>query len=125
MYGNSNEGGEVAPISEANKELMQRGSNKVMTFFRQEKKAGKTYTPEQKTEVIESIAGLSQSRCERALLELAPESIPAEKVRPLTATKTELKIVVDEGTLTVLNRLKELLSNQMPHATYADLLDYL
>jgi len=106
-------------------ELSVTNAAKVNSFFRQEKRAGKTYTSEQKKEVIESVVGLSQSKCERVLLALAPEAIPAEKIRPLTDTKTELKIVVDESTLALLNRLKELLSNQMPDATYADLLEYM
>ncbi len=106
-------------------ELSLVNAAKVNSFFRQEKKAGHIYTPEQKAEVIESVLDLSQSKCERALLARAPESIPAEKIRPLTETKTEVKIVVNQETMAILKRLKDLLSNRMPNATYADLLDYL
>ncbi len=116
---------EVAREKIESGELSLVNAAKVNRFFRQEKKAGKVYTPEKKAEVIENVAGLSQSQCERALLSLAPESIPAEKVRPLTDTKTELKIVVDENTMGLLNRVKELLSNQMPGASFADVLDYM
>ena len=98
---------------------------KVNSFLRQEQKAGKTYTPVQKAEVIESVVGLTQSQCERSLLARSPEMIPSEKVRPLTETKTELKIVVDAKTMTTLNRLKELLSHKMPGASYGQLLEFL
>ena len=98
---------------------------KVNSFFRQERKAGHVYTPEEKAQVIESVLGLSQSKCERTLLSLAPEALLVEKIRPLTETKTEIKMIVDEKTMAVLERLKELLSTKMPHATYAELLDYL
>ncbi len=106
-------------------ELSITNAAKVNSFLRNEKKAGHSYTSKEKTEVIESVLGLSQSKCERVLLELSPEAIPAEKVRPLTETKTELKIIVDEKTMAVLGRLKELLSHKIPGATYAELLDYL
>lgn len=106
-------------------ELSIPNAAKVNSFFRQERKAGHSYTSQEKTEVIESVLGLSQSKCERALLARAPESIPSEKIRPLTETKTELKLVVDEKTLAILQRLKELLSHKMPNATYAELLEYL
>src|SRR5262249_48776933 len=80
-------------------ELSIVNAAKVSSFLRQENKAGNTYTPEQRREVIESVCGLSQSRCDLALLARAPETVPAEKVRPLTETKTELKIVVDQKTM--------------------------
>ena len=106
-------------------ELTILNAAKVNSFLRQEQKAGKPYTPETKKEVIVSVLGLSQSKCEMALLARSPDVIPTEKVRPLTETKTEIKIVVDEETMAVLGRLKELLSHKMPDATYAQLLDYL
>jgi hypothetical protein len=106
-------------------ELSIVNASKVSSFLRQESKAGHTFTPEEKKEVIESVLGLSQSKCELALLARSPETIPNEKVRPLTETKTELKIVVDEKTMGVLERLKELLSYKMPNPTYGDLFDYL
>ena len=106
-------------------ELSIPNAAKVNRFLRQERKAGKSYTPEEKEEVINSVLGLTQSKCERVLLERSPETIPAEKVRPLTDTKTELKIVLDEKTMTLLERLKDLLSHKLPGATYAQLLDYL
>ena len=53
-------------------------------FFQAEKREGKPYTPEARMKTIESMEGLSKKQCERQLLSLAPESIPKEKIRPLT-----------------------------------------
>jgi hypothetical protein len=116
---------EIAKDKVERGELSITNAAKVNTFFRQEQKTGHVLTFEQKTEVIQSVAGLSQSQCERVLLSLAPGAIPVEKVRAVTDTMTEIKMVVDQGTLEVLERLRELVSHKMPNATYAELLDYL
>jgi 5-methylcytosine-specific restriction endonuclease McrA len=106
-------------------ELTVPNAAKVNSFLRQEQKTGKPYTPEAKKEVIESVLGLSQSKCELALLARSPNAIPSEKVRQLTETQTEIRMVVDHQTMALLGRLKELLSHKMPDAAYADLLNYL
>jgi hypothetical protein len=106
-------------------ELTVPNAAKVNSFLRQEQKTGKPYDSEAKKEVIESVLGLSQSKCELALLARSPDAIPTEKVRQLTETQTEIRMVVDNKTMELLGRLKELLSHKMPDATYADLLDYL
>jgi hypothetical protein len=106
-------------------ELTIPNAAKVNSFLRQERKAGKPYDSEAKKEVIESVLGLSQSKCELALLARSPDAIPTEKVRQLTETQTEIRMVVDNQTMTLLNRLKELLSHKMPDAEYGELLNYL
>jgi 5-methylcytosine-specific restriction endonuclease McrA len=106
-------------------ELTIPNAAKVNSFLRQEQKAGKPYDSEAKKEVIESVLNLSQSKCELALLARSPNAIPTEKIRQLTETQTEIRMVVDNKTMTLLGRLKELLSHKMPGAAYADLLDYL
>src|SRR5205823_5288283 len=116
---------EVAKEKIESGELTLVNAAKVNTFFRRGQKAGRALTAKQKAEVVQSVAGLSQNQCERVLLSLAPEVIPEEKVRPLTSAITEIKILVDQEILGVLNRLRELLSHKMPNATYADLLGYL
>jgi hypothetical protein len=106
-------------------ELTVVNAAKVKSFFRREDRAGNTYSPEKREEVVQSVCGVSQAKCEAVLLALNPEAVPDEKVRRLTETKTELKMIVDEETMEILKRLKELLSNQMPNASYGDLLDFL
>ena len=95
------------------------------SFFQAEKREGKPHTPEARKKIIESMEGLSKKQCERLLLTLAPESTPKEKERPITSSKTELKLIVDEALLKKLLRLKELLAHQLPQATYSELLEYL
>jgi hypothetical protein len=106
-------------------ELTVVNAAKVKSFFRREDRTGNTYSPEKRDEVVQSVCGLSQAKCETVLLALNPQAVPEEKVRRLTETKTEIKMVVNQETMENLKRLKELLSNQMPNANYADLLDFL
>lgn len=110
------------------KEALEEGRLKLSTaaqmqsFFQQEKKNGKVYTRHEKLDLLQEVQCLSTRECEKKLFALSPESIPQEKVRPVSEFQTELRVVLDQETLDKLQKLKEL---QFPDATYAELIRYL
>lgn len=79
----------------------------------------------EKRVLIEEVKGKSKRECEKILAREFPESIPSEGERVLTETHTEVRVVLNEGQLNKLNRLKGLLSHKNPDPTYAELIELL
>lgn len=93
-------------------------------FKREEIEQNKKYTVEEKREVLEALTHKSKRECEKILVSLSPESaVGQEKVKPLTETQTELRIIVDEETLKKVEKLRDLLAHQNPTGSYGKLLD--
>ena len=105
--------------------LSLSNASQLYSFFQSEKKAGKTYTREVKQEMIQEMVGLSKKECERKLLARSPEVLPKEKERPVSETKTELKLVLNNDTMEKLHRLKDLLAHQLPEATHGEVIEHL
>lgn len=95
------------------------------SFFQAEKKQGKIHTPESKKTIIASVSDLSKKECEQHLFALAPKSVPQEKQRTVSESKTELKLVLDNVLVEKLQKLKGLLAHKFPRASYGDLIEYL
>jgi hypothetical protein len=92
-------------------------------FRREETEQGKKYSDEDKEKVLESLKDKSKLEVEKILVGLSPPSATGpEKVKPITATLTELKIYVNEETLKKLEKLKNLLAHQNPTGLYGNLL---
>ncbi len=97
---------------------------RVQSVFRAEKKKGQKRTPQEKQEIVNQIQGLSQRECDLTLLKLAPEAtqvVVQERLRYLSPTQTELRMVLDLDTLNQANRLKDYLSHALPDGNYTDL----
>jgi hypothetical protein len=98
-------------------------------FFKvEEKHQSVKLTPAEKCKVLERLEGKSSRECEKELLRLS--SSPLEIARPertrlVDETHTELKLVLEERTLTKLKRIQALRSHAQPHPSYAELLDYM
>lgn len=83
-------------------------------LFRAEAKLERTFTRQEKIEILKSIESKSAREAEKELLKISPLAVPQEKVRQVTEDLTELKIVLDSKLMGKLQRLKELLSHKNP-----------
>jgi hypothetical protein len=97
--------------------------SQAQSFFRQESKMGKTYTTEQKKEVLEKIENKSTRECMETLVAISPLALlPQEKRRALTATQTELKVILDQELIKKLDKIKTLMARQNPSMTDKELI---
>ncbi len=70
---------------------------------------------------IDRVKGKGARDAERALLELAPQAIPEERVRVVSNEHTEIRIVLNAELIAKADQLKTLLSHTNPDMSYADL----
>lgn len=81
---------------------------------------------EEKQAVILSVEGMSTREAEKALVEIAPlVERPKRELRPLSATESVLKILIDQPLLEKLDQLKANYSNLKPGMSYRELLEIL
>lgn len=92
------------------------------TFFRAERKIGRSRSAAEKKEVLKQLEGLSKRECERKLLEISPERLPREKERPLTPELTEVKLVLDAESMAMIQELKGHLAHALPLATTTEVI---
>jgi hypothetical protein len=98
----------------------------VQTFLQHEKRhEGKSYSDEQKLELVKGLEGTSQRETERILVALSPESVPSrqDRVRPLTETHAEFKAVISAELLQKLERVKELAAHRLKSGSWAEVLE--
>jgi 5-methylcytosine-specific restriction endonuclease McrA len=98
----------------------------VQSFFQNERKhEGKTYSKEEKFDLLKSFEGTSQREAERALVALSPESMirMQEKVRPLNETHVEFKTVISAELLQKLERVKELAAHRTKSSQWSEILE--
>jgi HNH endonuclease len=74
---------------------------------------------------VAKVSGKGTRAAERALFELAPTTLPEEKIRLVSATHTELRLIVDETLMSDLDRLRSLLSHKKPNMSYTELIKHL
>jgi hypothetical protein len=91
-------------------------ASQVGQFLRNERKAGKSYTPTQKTEITMQMVGKSSRECERELFRISPESARqlgplGERARAVSATETEIKFIASAELMEKLERLRALLAH--------------
>lgn len=98
----------------------------VQTFIKQEEKQNGRISKAAAEELIIMVENKSSRQIEKHLLSLKPaHSITSEKIRQLTETHTEIKLVVPEELKQKLDQLKLLLSHVNPEMSYQDLFSYL
>ncbi len=95
--------------------------SQAQVFFRQENSSLKS-----KREVLLSLENKSTREVERELVSRCaePERLIPEKLRAVSATHTELKLLVEEGFLSKLEELRNHLGSKMPFASVKELLDF-
>ena len=113
------------------KQKLQNGSLTLSTValvhghLRTESKA-RSKSPEQKSALFAEVEGKSKRETERHLASLTPDSHAGrpERQRPVTATRTELRLTVNAEFMQRLERLRELHFHTDPFAKMEDLLGY-
>jgi hypothetical protein len=97
---------------------------RAQTFFRQEKAHVKSR--EYKIEILKVLENKSAREVERELVcrSSKPEKLIPDRLRPVSETHTELKVLLDADTLRELEELKDLLSHARPNATLRELLKF-
>ena len=104
-------------------ELNLSSISQAQSFFRQESKIGKSYSIEQKKEVLEKLENKSSRECIQELITISPQSVPQEKRRELTPEKTELKVVLNKDLIEKLDKIKTLMSHKNPNMTDQELIE--
>ena len=69
---------------------------------------------------VQQVLGKSTREAERLLFDLAPSAVPEERTRPVSATHTEIRLIVDAELKRDLDRMLELLSHVNPNSSYAE-----
>jgi hypothetical protein len=95
------------------------------TFFRAEAKTNKAYSKEEKQKLLTQLHHKSSRQTEKVLLQISPQSVSHEKVKQVTADKTQMTLTISENLLQKLNRMKALLSHRQPNCNYAELIETL
>ncbi|MEW6056062.1 MAG: HNH endonuclease [Bdellovibrionota bacterium] len=85
----------------------------------QERMSKKRVTLEERRALLQKIEHKSSRETEKILRTISPAAMPVERERPLDAENVELKVVVDQETMELLNRMKELLSGTNPNPSTA------
>lgn len=99
----------------------------VQTFLRREKKErGKTYSTEEKRELLQTMENRSKRECEKILATLSPSSmIPTERTRVISETQSEIRVVLTQAQVEKLERARCLLAHQNPDGSLAQLIELL
>jgi hypothetical protein len=97
---------------------------KAQSFFRQESK--NINTPAKKIEILSKLENKSLVEVEKELVRRSsnPLALVPEKIRPVTSTHSELKILVEDVLLKEIEELRGLLAHAKPHASIKDLIAY-
>ena len=114
----------LAKTSIQNGKISLSNATLAQNFFQMEKKNGTRISLDRKHEILTQIQGLSKRACEQKLYEISPTAIPRESERIVSATHTELKLIVDESFMEKLKTLKGLLAHRLPRATNTEILKY-
>ena len=95
----------------------------VQSFLKEEKKQNhKTYTQQEKHDLLEKLEGKSTREAEKLLATVSPQAMigKLERERAVSATQTEIKIVLDDELKKMLERARDLIAcPQNPNPTYA------
>lgn len=84
-------------------------------FFRAEKKEMKSFSIEEKQELVKTLEGKSVRETTKTLLGLSSNpQIFKENQKTVSPTQTQITLIVDEETFNLLQRIKELKSHTMP-----------
>jgi hypothetical protein len=106
-------------------ELNLSSVSRAQFFFREQAKLGNLYSEERKKEVFRKIENCSSRQVEKMFVTLAPRVVPEERRTELTATLTQLKIVLDEPTVKMLEKIKALWSQKYGHLSDAELVKHM
>jgi hypothetical protein len=100
--------------------------SQVQSFLTQEKRQnGKSYSSEEKLEILAKVEGKSTQQTERVLATISPQLRREEKVRAINETETEIRFVVKKELMEKIDHLKNLLGGKRKIQDFAGLLEEL
>jgi hypothetical protein len=101
--------------------------SQAQSFFRAEAKAAHCLSADAKREVLHALQGKSSREAEKELLRRSSQTVPfsPERVRVVSETHSELKLVLSNETLRDLEKLKGLLAHSHPDMTTGELIAFL
>jgi hypothetical protein len=99
----------------------------VQTFLKREKREkGKTYSTDEKRELLQKMEHRSHRECEKILFQVSPESARSkEKARVISPSEMELRFVASEELMKKLEQIKGLLAHSHPNLGMAKLIEIL
>ncbi|RYZ78150.1 MAG: hypothetical protein EOP06_29585 [Proteobacteria bacterium] len=103
-------------------ELSLTAAAKVQSFFRAEKRAKKSYTEQQKLDVVSLCLSKSTREVERELAARNPSITRIESVKPVGRDSFELRVTISEQLEAKIRKLKGLLAHSQPGMNTEDLL---
>jgi len=108
----------------ANGDLTLQAATQAQTFLNQERKyLSKTYTPEQKQQLVQEIKHKSSRQVEQYLASKSPELPRPEASRQIQEDKREVKLTVCKQLDHKLDQLKSRYSHKNQNPTMAELLE--
>ena len=75
-------------------------------FVRHENQRKKKYSREEKQDLLKQVESKSRVEAEKVFAEISPEAFPKEKVRALSGTQSELRLVADEELMELIAEMK-------------------
>jgi hypothetical protein len=96
------------------------------TFFnREKKKKGKSYSKEQKLEVLKEMEGKSTREAQQALAAISPESARRDHTKPINAEETEIRFTANKALMEKLEKIRNLLGHKLSDQQFASLFEEL
>ena len=92
------------------------------SFFYRESKMARSYTLENKRELLEKLDHKTSRETEVELLKLSPQALPQERLRQVTPEHQELRVILDAEMIQALEDFKTLASHQLPNGTHQEVL---
>ncbi|MGZ3688260.1 MAG: HNH endonuclease [Bdellovibrionota bacterium] len=95
----------------------------VGTFLKSERKLGKTYSLEEKKDLLAQMEGKSRRETDAILVAISPLSARREQERPISEDQIEIRTTISKSLYEKLERIRAIHSHKSPN--HADLLELL
>ncbi|MBX2987278.1 MAG: HNH endonuclease [Bdellovibrionaceae bacterium] len=109
----------------ASGELQLVSAAQLQGFFQSEKKRNRSYSLDDKLELVEQLKGCSVPEAEKELVKINPQFQRQERPRPLPDSRYELTLLLTEELRYQLDELRHLLSHRNPNMNYVQLVEFL
>jgi len=96
--------------------------NELQTYFSQEAKADRAYSPSAKEELIDFSLGKSRREVEREIANRNPERVKPETIHAISNDRLRMNISISNALLEKMNQLRDLRSHANPNMTIEELL---
>ncbi len=105
-------------------ELSLSAASRVQVFFNQQSQVDKTYSLEEKKDLVELVQGKSYRETETILAVKSGGELPKlDRVKPLSEEKVELRLTISKECLEQLDALSDLLAHQLSGGGYGEVLE--